>query len=247
MHMRAVLVLIAAGACGAQSSSAYRVAVTDSYEVGEDATVSLQVKQVSDDDAEIVITRPDGTSVKEHAPLDTETSRIKLGKTAPHPGIPPTFTIPGTYQIELRNSDETVLATSEVVIKRARLDELLPLEPVANHKQLTRYTLAKLRGKQQWKTYGAIYSLPRKLDRIEILIEEPKRALKDAWKPYAEDATVSVIADNNVMFRERSGSVAASWISGDLIVAMRAPTLADLEQGLIGHFLGRFPSKLGAK
>ena len=243
--MRAALVLVIVGCA---HGPPYKLSVTEKYEVGEDATIALRVRQLSDDDAQIIVTRPDGSIVKENAPLDVESSRIRFGRPAPHPGLPPTFTVTGAYQIELR-VDDKVVATTELMISNARLDELLPMEDIAGYKQITRYTRAKLNGKrQQWKTYGAIYTLPRKVEaRVAIIIEEPKRHLEDAWRAYREEGTVSVIEGNNVVFRERAESVSASWISGDKIIGMRAPTLADLEKGIIGHFLTKFPSKLEAK
>lgn len=246
--MRSALVLALAMGCATTHAVPYTLAAPDPYEVGEDATIALTVKKLSDDDAQIVITRPDGSIVKQNAPLDTDASKVRFGRPPPHPGQPPTFTVKGAYKVELKVDDQ-VLAKTELVITSNHLDELLPVADVAEHKQITRYTRAKLYGKKlDGKSYGAIYSPPWKVEsRVEITIDEPKNQLKEAWKLYAEEGAMSVIDDQNVILRERAESVTASWFSGDKIIRMQAPTLDDLEKGIIGHFLTRFPSKLQAK
>ncbi len=247
MRMRAALVLVLAMGC-ATHAVPYGLAPPAPYEVGEDATIALTVKKLSDDDAQIVITRPDGSIVKQNAPLDAEASKVRFGRPPPHPGLPPTFTIKGAYKIELK-VDEQILAKTELVITSNHIDDLLPIEDVAQYKQITRFTRPKLYGKKlEGKSYGAIYSPPWKVEaRVEITIDEPKDQLKDAWKLYAEEGAVSVIDNHNVILRERSESVTASWFSGDKIIRMQAPTLEDLEKGIIGHFLAKFPSKLEAQ
>lgn len=246
--MRGALLLVFSMGCAIHATVPYKLAAPDPYEVGEDATISLSVKRLSDDDAQIVITRPDGSIVKQNAPLDTDASKVRFGRPPPHPGLPPTFTVKGAYKVELKVDDQ-VLAKTELVIRSDHLDELLPIEDVAEHKQITRYTRPKLYGKKlEGKSYGAIYSPPWKVEsRVEITIDEPKSQLKEAWKLYAEEGTMSMIDDQNVILRERAESVTASWFSGDKIIRMQAPALADLEKGIIGHFLTRFPSKLQAK
>lgn len=242
MRMLAALIMVAA--CG---GPAYRLEVTDTYEVGEDATVALRVREVSDADADVVITRPDGTEVRQHAPLDAEVTRVRFSPPVPRPRAIPTFTVTGEYTIELQSRGKT-LARRTVHVTVDRLADLIPDEIIADYKPITRFTRAKQAGTQHWKTYGATYEHPSRTDaRIDLLIEEPGASLETAWKPYKEGAPLAVVLDHTVRFRERTGGVQASWISGDLIVVMKAPTLADLEQGLIGHFLDRFPSKLSAK
>jgi len=76
------------------------------------------------------------------------------------------------------------------------------------------------------------------------VIEEPGAALKVAWKPYEEEGPLAIIENNNVRFRERTGSVSASWISGKRIIAVRAANLADIERGFIAAFFRRYPSDL---
>jgi hypothetical protein len=252
MHMRAALLPILATvigcARGGSGNMPYRLTPADRYEVGEDATIVLDAKKLSDDDAKVVITRPDGSILKEQVALDQPNSRIRFGRPPPHPGLPPTFTTTGAYRIELK-VDDTVLAKTEVTIERNRLDELLPTDDIADYKQITRYTRPKIYGKTyQGKSYGAIYSPPSKVEaRVEITIDDPGKHLAATWKTFEEEGAPSVIEESNVIFRERGESVTASWRSDKVIVRMQAPTLADLERGIIGHFLKRFPSKLGAK
>lgn len=230
------------GACA--RGSAYQLAVTDTYEVGEDATISLRVREQTDERAVLVITRPDGSTIRAYAPLDTEVSRIRFGAALPEPGDEPTFTMVGRYLIELR-ADARVLAKRELEVTSARLDEVVPDEEVVGYKPVARYTRAKQLGKRRWKTYGALYEHPVRRDaKIEVVIEVPGPHLAEAWRRYEEDTTLGVIANNNVRLRERAENVSASWRASEHIVTMRAPTLADLELGLLAHFLARFPSKL---
>jgi hypothetical protein len=60
-----------------------------------------------------------------------------------------------------------------------------------------------------------------------------------------EETVVDGDRTRRLRFRERSdGTVSITWISDKKIIAMRAPTLTDLERALIAHFLSVFPSKL---
>lgn len=246
--MRAVAVLVVAIACASKPPVPYRLTVAEKYEVGEDATVVLDVRQVSDDDATLVITRPDGTIVKQSATLEETNSRIRFGKPPPHPGVLPTFTMPGEYKIELR-VDDVEQATTTITVKGNLLDKLLPTADIGDYKQITRFARPKIYGKKdQGKSYGAIYTLPWKVEaRIEITIDNPGPHMKSTWKTFEEEGTITVIENNNVIFRERAESVTASWFSKDKIIRMQAPTLDDLEKGIIAYFLDKFPSKLEAK
>jgi hypothetical protein len=240
--MRALVVLCVIAGC--RTTQPYRLDVMDRYEVGEDAVVSVHVERPSGDDAQLVITRPGGTRIRQRAPLDVEVSRIRFGTPLPRPGVEPTFTVPGTYRVELR-AGKKVLARLAIEVKVDHLSDLLPDEVIADYKPIVRYARAKQSGPSAWMTYGAIYEHPFRADaRIEILIEEPKDHLATAWLPYEEDSTLGVILDNNVRVRERAESFTASWKGSGMIVSLRGPTLADLERGLIRHFLARFPSKL---
>lgn len=242
--VRALAVLWLVMGCG---SPAYRLTVTEPYEVGEDATIGLQVKQVSDDDAEIVITRPDGTIVKQHAPLDAAVTRIRFSPPVPRPRAIPTFTTTGDYLVELK-SGKRVLATKKLEVKIDHLNDLIPDESVSEYKPITRFTRPKQAGDKHWKIYGATYEHPFHPDaRVDVVVEEPKEDMSTAWKAYEEEGTLGVIENSNVVIRERTDSASAAWKSGDWIVSMRASRLAELQRGLIAHFLARFPSKLNAK
>jgi hypothetical protein len=239
--VRALVLLWLIGACGAPR---YQLAVTDTYEVGEDATVELRVREASKQKAVLLITRPDGSTLRRYAPLREEVSRIKFGAPLPEPGVEPTFTMPGHYTIELRLKDK-VLASRDLEITLDRLDEVLPADEVAGYTPVVRYTRPKQSGTLRWKTFGAIYEHPSRKDaKIEVLVEAPEDRLATAWKPYEEDTTLGVIENNNVRLRERSDYATASWRASQHVITMRARSLAELERGLIGHFLARFPSKL---
>jgi hypothetical protein len=228
---------------GCRTTQPYRLEA-GRFEVGEDAVVSVHVDKPTSDDAQLVIARPDGSRVRQRAPLDVEVSRIRFGTPLPRPGVEPTFTVKGTYSVELRQGKE-VLASESIVVRTNHLDDLLPDEVIADYKPIVRYVRVKQSGPHAWKTYGAIYEHPfRREARIEIVVEEPGEHLTSAWLPYEDESTLGVILDNNVRIRERAESFSASWKSSGNIVTLRGPTLADLERGLIGHFLARFPSKL---
>jgi hypothetical protein len=207
----------------------------------------VQVRELTDDDAEIVITRPDGTIVKQHAPLDAEVSRVRFAPPVPRPRAIPTFTTKGDYLVELKSGNR-VLAKRTVKVSIDHLNDLIPDEGISDYKPITRFTRPKQAGGLKWKIYGATYEHPMHTDaRVEVVLEEPRADLKTAWKAYEDEWTLGVLEDSNVVIRERADSASVAWKSGDLIVSMRAPTLADLQRGVLGYFLARFPSKLSAK
>ncbi len=242
MRSLAILCLLA----GCLKGPAYKLDVTESYEVGEDATIGLHVRDLSDDDADIVIRRPDGTDVRQHAPLDAKVTRIRFAPPVPRPRAVPTFTMKGEYIVELRSGSK-VLAKKTLQVTLDHLNDLISEESFEDYKPITRFTRPKQAGAARWKTYGATYEHPfRKEARIDVLIEEPKQHLATAWKSYEEQGTLGVIKGATVLLRERAESARAAWISDDLIVSLAAPTLADIEK-LIGHFIDRYPSKLSAK
>jgi hypothetical protein len=250
--MRALTVVLVVAACArggspgtvSVASGPYRLTVHDTYELGEDPTIAIEIEEPSPQRAELVIERPDGTSVKQHTRLDVEVTRVRFGSALPQPSDQPTFTMVGPYKLELRAAGD-VLVTHEIVIANARLDELLPAADVADYKTIGRFTRRRQSGKHHWKAYGALYEhMWRKGVSVDILVEEPGPNFDDVWKPYEDAGALSVIEGRNVIYRERAESVTASWISGNRIVTMRAPTLGDLERGFIDHFLRRYPSKL---
>jgi hypothetical protein len=242
--VRALSVLCLVAAC---SGPAYRLTVTEPYEVGEDATVAVQSRELTDDDAEIVITRPDGTVVRQHAPLDVEVSRIRFAPPVPRPRAIPTFTTTGDYLIELKSGAQ-VLAKKTVTVTTDHLADLIPNESAADYKPITRFTRPKQAGALHWKVYGAMYEHPRYSDaRVDLLIEEPNAAMQVAWKSYEDAGTMGVIAGSNVVIRERAQSASVAWKSGVQLVWMRARSLEELQRGLVRYFLARFPSKLRPK
>lgn len=231
------------GLVACASGPAYRLNVHDRYEVGEDPTIGVATRETNKDQAVLIVTRPDGTTVRQKVSLATTETNIRFGGSLERTGDP-TFNARGDYQVELR-SDEAVLAKQEIRISVDRLTEKFDAEEIAGFALQARYTRPRANKRHQWKTYGAVYAHTlRSGAEIHVLIEDPGKALDEAWRQYEEEGTLGVIENNNVRFRERSGSVSASWISGKKIVAMRAATLEDFERGFIGHFLARFPSDL---
>jgi hypothetical protein len=238
--MRALWIVCLVACAG---GPAYRLTVRDRYEVGEDPTVGVAIRETREDSAVLIVTRPDGSTVKQSVPLGVAQTNVRFDD-AIAPGREPTFTTRGDYRVELKDG-QTLLAQQEMRISVDRLTKIFDQREVADFELVASYTRPRADKQQRWKTYGALYEHTlRKGVQIQVVIEEPRDALATAWKPYEEEGTLGVIENNNVVFRERVGSVSASWISGKRIVAMRAATLADFERGFIGTFLARYPSKL---
>ena len=240
--MRALWIL---GFVGCASGPPYQLSVHNSYEVGEDPTIAVAVAQPTQEKAILIVTRPDGSTVRQRVSLGVARNNIRFGGTAVDKGTEVTFTERGDYRVELRN-DNALLAKQEIRISVDQLTKLFEESEIADFAPVVRYTRPRGLNKQQWKTYGALYEHTlRKGVQIHVLIEDPGDALSEAWKQYEEEGTLGVIENNYVRFRDRNGSVSASWISGKKIVAMRAERLEDFERGFIGAFLARFPSRLG--
>jgi hypothetical protein len=236
-----VLFILGFAACA--SGPPYRLTVRDRYELGEDPTISVAITKTSDEDAVLVITRPSGSTVRQKVPLGIEQTNVRFGNPIDQPGEP-TFNELGDYRVELR-ANKAVLAKQEIRISIDRLTSIFTDEEIASYQPAARYTRARQAKRVHYKTYGALYEHTLKSGiQIHVLIEEAGDALDEAWKPYEEEGTLGVIENNHVRFRERSGSVSASWISGKRIIAMRAGTLEDFERGFIAHFLARYPSNL---
>ncbi|HEY5924036.1 MAG TPA: hypothetical protein VIV11_20290 [Kofleriaceae bacterium] len=239
-----VLVLLVVSAC--LGGPAYRLTVRGNYEVGEDPTIGVAIRETTADHAVLIVTRPDGSTVRTKVPLSVAQTNVRLGGPA-ESGSEPVFTTPGDYRVELRG-DGTILAKQEIRISVDRLTKIFDDDEIADYKLVARYTRARAHKKQQWKTYGALFEHTLRKDvQLHVVIEEPGGAMPDAWKQYEEEGTLGVIENHNVRFRERTGSVSASWISGKYIVALRAATLADFERGFIGDLLERYPSDLDAR
>lgn len=238
-----VLIVLGFAACAGRP--AYVLSVPDRYEVGEDPTIGVSIEKPSDDHAILVITRPDGTSVREKVSLRAEKVNVRFGNRV-NPAAVPTFLVRGDYRVELRDN-ETVLARHEIRVAVDRLTSMFTDEEIAAYVPVNRYTRARQNKQTRWKRYGAVYEHTlRDGMRIHVMIEEPGPALQQAWKPYEEEGTLGVIENNHVRFRERAGSVSASWISGRRIIAMQAATLEAFERGFIAHFLAKYPSDLDA-
>lgn len=239
--MRALWILAFVGCA---SGPPYQLSVHNSYEVGEDPTIGVAIAQPTQEKAVLIVTRPDGSTVRQRVSLGVARNNIRFGGTVVDKSTEVTFTERGDYRVELRN-DNALLAKQEIRISVDQLTQLFDDSEIADFAPVVRYTRSRGLNKQQWKTYGALYEHTlRKGVQIQVLIEDPGDALDEAWKQYKEEGTLGVIENNYVRFRDRNGSVSASWISGKKIVAMRAETLDDFERGFIGAFLARFPSKL---
>jgi hypothetical protein len=238
-----VLSIVGCVACA--SGPPHRLRIQDPYEVGEDPTILVESRASSSEDAMLVIARPGGSTVQQRVALRAPQTHVRFNANAPvTSGREPTFTEIGDYRVELR-VDQTVLARQEIRISLDRLTTIFGGEEIASFAPVTRYARARQYRQQHWKSYGALFEHTlRPGTQIHVLIEEPDDALRDAWKDYEEEGTLGVIENHNVRFRERAGSVSASWISGTRIVAMRAAVLADFERGFIAHFLARYPSSL---
>lgn len=242
MSLRVLSCLVCIAAC--TSGPAYRLTVRDAYELGEDPTIGVAIRETSKNDAVLVITRPSGSTVRQKVPLAVEQTNVRF-HTPVERGREPTFTELGDYRVELR-ADQALLAKQEIRISIDRLTSIFHEQEIASFELATRYTRARQHKQQHWKTYGALYEHTiRSGARIHVVVEEPGDALDQAWKPYEEEGMLGVIENNHVRFRERTGSVSASWISGRRIIAMRAATIEDFERGFLAHFLARYPSNLG--
>jgi len=241
--MRVVWIL---GVVACASGPPYRLSVRDRYEVGEDPTIDVAIREPTKDTAVLIVTRPDGTTVRERVALSSAQNNVRFGRPLER-GVEPTFTARGDYRVELRNN-QAVLAKQEIRVSVDRLTTVFDDEPVADFELVAHYTRARANKQQHWKTYGALYEHTlRKGVQINVVIEEPGGALREAWKPYEEEGTIEVMENHYVRFRERVGSVSASWISGDKIIAMRAESLADFERGFIARFLAKYPSSLAER
>jgi hypothetical protein len=222
----------------------YRLTVRESYEVGEDPTIDVAIREPSKANAVLIVTRPDGTTVRERVALNATQNNVRFGRPLER-GIEPTFTTRGDYRVELRANNKTVLAKREIRISVDRLTAMFDDEQVADFEKVAWFTRPRANKNEHWKTYGALYEHTLKKGvQITVVIEDPGKAMREAWKSYEEEGEIAVMENNYVRFRERTGSVSASWISGDKIIAMRAQSLADFERGFIGGFLEKYPSDL---
>lgn len=217
-----------------------RMSAPTRYEVGEDATVTIEAPRASESspiDVELVLVHPDGTEERQTATLIAPQSRVRLATS-------PAFKQTGVYRIRLVDSGRALAPPVDINITTDHLHELLA-GTIADYKAKTRFTRARQAGMLQWKQYGGIYQHPWKDDQtIEVLIEEPAEAFQRAWKAYEEEGTLAVLQNNYVRVRERAKSATASWTSQGRIIQLRAPTLAQMDPKFIARFFVRYPSDL---
>ena len=239
-----LLMLLVLTACP-RGGGAYQMQIREAYEVGEDITIGVGVKETSSKDAVLIITRPDGSTLRQRVTLDKEQTQVRFSKPVDK-DHEPTFNDKGDYKVELKAGKGTaVLAQQQIRVAVDRLTKKFDDEEVGGFAPLARFTRVRMYKDKRWKTYHALYEHTlRDGVQITVVIEEPGDALQDAWKQYVETSTLGVIEGNNVQFQERTGSVTASWISGKRIISMRANELPDLEKGFIAHFLAKYPSNL---
>jgi hypothetical protein len=237
MRLRA-LCIIAVAAC---RGPAYKISTPGTYEVGEDATVALEVRKGSSDPADLVVTRPDGSKVKK--PVSLSTGRVKLGSPIIDKTSEVTFTQTGLYKIELRSSAHT-LAAHQINISLDRLTTFFTTETIAGFAPTLRYARARQDGSARWMTYGAIYERTEGREtEIHVLIEDAGANTDSAWKTYEAEGTAGVLENANVLFRERTGSVSVSWRSGQRVISIRVQKQRDLEKAFVRFFFAKYPTK----
>jgi hypothetical protein len=240
--MRGLWIVCVLAAC----APPYRLSVRESYEVGEDPTIGVAIRETSKDQAVLIITRPDGTTVHQMVSLAATSHNVRFGRT-PARGTESTFTMPGDYRVELR-TDKAILARQEIRVAVDRLTTFFEDAEIADYKRVARYTRVRGNRRQRWKTYEALYEQTlREGIQIQVVIEDPGEALDDAWKSYEDEGTLYVIEKHVVRFRERASSVSASWLSGNRIIVVRGQALAHFERGFIAAFLQKYPSELRSR
>ena len=138
--MRGLLLLACVASCG---GPAYQLTIRDSYEVGEDPTVAIKIRETTKDNAVLIITRPDGSTVRAKVPLDVAQNQIKFGGQ-PEPRTEPTFTTPGDYRVELRGDNKLVLAEHQIHVSVDRLTQTFDDGEIAEFELATTYTRARV-------------------------------------------------------------------------------------------------------
>jgi hypothetical protein len=219
-----------------------KLAAPDHYEVGEEATVSIDAPGADSDapiEGDLVLVRPDGTTYKQHVRLTSAKNRIKVGNSEP------TFMETGRYKLQFQQDAAHQLATPiDFLVNIDHLTELLA-ETIVDYKARLRYTKVRASGHLSWKQYGGFYEHPWQKDHeIEVLIEEPREAFKVAWKQYDEQGALQVIQNNYVRLREGADTTMAAWTSEGRIIVLRASELAKLDPKFLARFFTRYPSDL---
>jgi hypothetical protein len=231
-------VLAFAAAC--RPHPGYRVAAPERYEVGEEATLTIDAPGADPEsplDAELLVERPDGSQQRQPAHLTQERSRIKVGSG-------PTFMQTGRYRVSLVEAGKVIAPPVDIHINIDHLTELLA-DTIVEYKAKQRYAKSRAAGSLRWMQYSGVYEHPwQDNHEIEVTIEEPREAFKRAWAAYDEQGVVQVIQNNYVRLREGAETTMAAWTSRGLIIAVRAADLAQMDPKFLARFFARHPSDL---
>lgn len=233
---RFVGVVFALAACHPQQG--YRVSAPDRYEVGEEATLTIDAPNADPDtpvDAELLVEHPDGTKQRQPTRLVQTRSRIRVGDA---------FMATGRYRVSLVEAGKLLAPPVDINVNVDHLTELLA-ETIAEYKAKNRVARSRAAGELRWMQYSGVYQHPWQDNRdIEVTIEEPREAFKRAWSVYEEQGTVQVIQNNYVRLREGADSTMAAWTSRGLIIVIRAAGLDQLDPKFLARFFARHPSDL---
>ena len=226
-------VLVVLVACGTQRAG-FRVTAAERYEVGEEATLTIDTANTPVE-GDLVVERPDGTTARQPVRLQHDKSRIKLGGA---------FAQTGRYRVTLVSDGKLLAAPLDIHVNVDRVSELLA-ESITDYKAKRRFARSRASGALHWMQYIGVYEHPwRDNHDIEVTIEEPRDAFKRAWSLYEEQGVVQVIQNNYVRLREGSETTMAAWTSRGVIVAIRAADLARIDPKFLARLFARHPSDL---
>lgn len=232
------VVALVAFATACRTGHGYRVAAPDRYEVGEEATVTIDAPNADADspvDAELLVENPDGTQQRQSTRLTQTRSRIKLGEA---------FMQTGRYRVTLSEAGKPLAPPVDIHVNVDHLSELLA-GTVAEYKAKHRFAKARAAGELRWMQYSGVYEHPwQDHHEIEVTIEEPREAFKRAWAVYDEQGVVQVIQNNYVRLREGADTTMTAWTSRGLIIVIRAADLDQMDPKFLAHFFARHPSDL---
>lgn len=232
------MVALVAFATGCGTGHGYRVAAPDRYEVGEEATLTIDAPSADTDtpiEAELIVENPDGTKQRQPTRLTQTRSRIKLGEA---------FMQTGRYRVTLSEAGKPLAPPVNIHVNVDHLTELLA-STVAEYKAKQRVAKARAAGVLRWMQYSGLYAHPWQDNHdIEVTIEEPREAFRRAWSVYDEQGVVQVIQSNYVRLREGADSTMAAWTSRGLIIVIRAADLDQMDPKFLARFFARHPSDL---
>ena len=232
------MVVLLAFATACHPHQGYRVAAPDRYEVGEEATLTIDAPNADADtpvEAELVVEKPDGTKQRQPTRLTQTRSRIKIGET---------FMQTGRYRVSLLEAGKLLTVPLDINVNIDHLTELLA-ETIAEYKAKQRTAKPRAAGDLHWMQYSGLYEHPwQDNHEIEVTIEEPREAFKRAWSVYDEQGVVQVIQNNYVRLREGADTTMAAWTSRGLIIVIRAADLAQMDPKFLARFFARHPSDL---